>query len=71
MALIYASAVNKRMNSHAAPRCKRSVVESPHCGLQEIIHGRHRSNDDSENTDTADMTRSISLNKEITTRRKR
>jgi hypothetical protein len=71
MALIYASAVNKRMNSHAAPKCKRSVVESPHCGLQDIINGRHRSNDDTDITDMTDMTRSISLNKEISARRKR
>jgi hypothetical protein len=71
MALIYASAVNKRMNSHAAPKCKRSVVESPHCGLQDIINGRHRSNDDTDISDMTDMTRSISLNKEISTRRKR
>ena len=70
MALIYASAVNKRMNSHAAPRCKRSTVETPHCGLQDIIHGRQHSNDDAS-TDITDMTRSISLSKDNSSRRKR
>lgn len=47
MALIYASAVNKRINGHYATRCKRSTVESPHCGLQEVMHSRQSSNEDS------------------------
>uniref|UniRef100_A0A7E4VLE0 Uncharacterized protein n=1 Tax=Panagrellus redivivus TaxID=6233 RepID=A0A7E4VLE0_PANRE len=72
MALIYASAVNKRLNSHEA-RCKRSTVEPPHCGLQEISRSsrQHSSDDPHDVAGLTDMTRSISLNKDLSIQRKR
>uniref|UniRef100_A0A914CC76 Uncharacterized protein n=1 Tax=Acrobeloides nanus TaxID=290746 RepID=A0A914CC76_9BILA len=73
MALIYSSAVNKRINS--VQRSKRSTVESPHQSIQEVYHCKHRSHDETSKRQPNDgfhpMARSISLGKEISCNRKR